>query len=240
MINFIYSEKGAFKIKMFLENLPKTLSENKTVFVVKYKLDEDLVAINKIIEEQTVLPKECFYIKKENEFDFKEYFIAILSGIQEELVCFLTTDCIFIDEFDKNKIEKTFMNEPALFSFSLKLGKNIVKNTKVGAKNILIPTEEKDGVVLYDWSKHYVDFGDPFNLHGNVLRRKEILKFSRNLKFNDIFTLEDEMGVFMNFPKNIAACFEDSKMFLIDVKYHTDIFHLFRELLDKRIVTGTF
>ena len=90
----------------------------------------------------------------------------------------------------------------------------------MNCNNVFLPLKKENNILYWDWSVHYLDFGYPFNLDGTVYRGKELLKFIKNINFDNSIELENSLQIFDNYPKNIMCCFdklcEFRKCWLID------------------------
>ncbi len=115
------------------------------------------------------------------------------------------------DEFRIEEIDNCLKNDE-VFCFSLSLGKNITFCSNMNCDNIFKPIEEKNNLLYWDWSVHYMDFGYPLNLDGTVYRGKELLKFLKNINFENPLELENNLQIFDNYPKNIMSCFNKNKI----------------------------
>ncbi len=133
-----------------------------------------------------------------------------------DLVCFLTTDDMLVSDVDERAIEEEF-KDPMLLSFSLRLGKNIVRNSMVGMNNKVVPLSENEQTMKWNWDKHYVDFSGPLSVHGHYFRVKDMYRMVKNLgPLHSYDELEDGLQVYMNFPKKHMASFIESRAVSMD------------------------
>lgn len=138
----------------------------------------------------------------------------LISEIKNDLNCnFLILDenKLCYSDLKTIEIENCLKNDD-IFCFSLSLGKNITFCSNMNCDNIFKPSEEKNGILYWDWSIHYMDFGYPLNLDGTVYRGKELLKFLKNINFQNSLELENGLQIFDNYPKNTMCCFSNSKI----------------------------
>lgn len=143
--------------------------------------------------------------------NLKEWVLSNLMGETDDLYAVIDENKIAVGAINVGKIEEA-MSDPETFCFSLALGKNITFCSNMGCENILKPAEEKDGIIKWDWSVHYMDFGYPLNLDGTVFRGKELSKLVRNVSFTDTLELENGLQIFDDYPKNMMAAFSEGKM----------------------------
>lgn len=143
--------------------------------------------------------------------NLKEWLSENLMGELDDNYCIIDENKIVIDDIDIQTIDKT-MSDEEVFCFSLVLGKNITHCSNMNCDNIFKPTKEEEGVLFWDWSVHYFDFGYPLNLDGTVFRGKEIRKFIKSISFNNSMELENALQIFDNYPKNIMTAFSQNKM----------------------------
>ena len=143
--------------------------------------------------------------------DLKKQLIEIIESDVKNYFTIIDENKFVYEKIEINKIENT-LSDQEIFCFGLGLGKNITHCSNMNCDNIFIPEKDNDGILIWDWSKHYMDFGYPFNLDGTVYRGKELLKFIKNINFSDTIELENNLQIFDNYPKNLMSCFEKSKI----------------------------
>jgi len=173
---------------------------------------------NQVIGEHSIAILDQNNLLKDSQ---NKYNVLVVNDLKRKLVEIIENDVknnftiidenkFFYDRVDLEKIKNTLLDQE-IFCFGLGLGKNITYCSNMGCDNVFIPEREDDGILIWDWSKHYMDFGYPFNLDGTVYRGKELLKFIKNINFSDTIELENNLQIFDNYPKNLMACFEQSK-----------------------------
>lgn len=196
MKTLIIFNKNENNLRLLIDSLNKKIIGNNEIIV----FDQNCILNtkefnNKVIQVNNLKNDLILEIKNDSNSNF-----IILD---ENKFCY--------DEIEINKIDNCLINED-IFCFSLSLGKNITFCSNMNCDNIFKPSDEKDGILYWDWSVHYMDFGYPLNLDGTVYRGKELLKFLKNINFENSLELENSLQIFDNYPKNIMACFDNSKI----------------------------
>lgn len=163
-----------------------------------------------ILDHNNLLTKELNNCKVQKVDKLKDSIVSIIENDQEN-------NFIIIDEnkycYEKTSLKdiKKCLEDENIFCFSLSLGKNIKYCSNMNCDNVFIPINQEKKIMYWDWTVHYMDFGYPLNLDGTVFRGKELLKFIKNINFNDSIELENNLQIFDNYPKNIMCCFWKSK-----------------------------
>jgi hypothetical protein len=143
--------------------------------------------------------------------NLKQWVLDNLTGQPDDLYMIIDENKIIVEHIDVGAIQKT-MSDPEIFCFSLSLGKNITFCSNMNCENVFLPISEKDGILVWDWSAHYLDFGYPLNLDGTIFRGKELLKLVKNVAFSNTLELESNLQIFDDYPKNRMAAFSQSKI----------------------------
>ncbi len=173
-----------------------------------------------------------------NEFLSNEIDRVLSGHSPDDIVCFLTTDEMFVGDVNEDLVEEQF-KEKMLFSFSLRLGKNIVKNSMVGMNNKVVPLYDDGTVMRWDWDKHYVDFSGPLSVHGHYFRTKEMYRMLKKIgTYTSHDDLEEKLQEFMNFPKKLMASFVESKAVSIDPLLHGTASYDIRLLGNTRLLNN--
>jgi len=129
-----------------------------------------------------------------------------------EFTCFFTDDDIIYQPINEQEIIDCLNSDDDVFCFSLRLGKNITVCYTQNSGNVLIPLEETDSIVKWDWSVHYMDFGYPLSVDGHIFRTEDIQTLSNKVPYVNPNTFEAALQIFDNFPKNKMAAFLNSKL----------------------------
>lgn len=192
-----------------------------------------------IISDLGLEEGRCSSIQFQHPKFLSEQVLSALEGHgQDDLVCFLTTDEMLVSGVDERLIEEEF-KEKMLFSFSLRLGKNITKNSMVNMKNKVLPIADNGTTMRWDWDKHYVDFSGPLSVHGHYFRTKEIYRMLKKIgTYTSYDELEDKLQEFMNFPKKLMASFVESKAVSIDPLFHGNDRAFILQLANKRLMNN--
>lgn len=192
------------------------------VLIIHNKNRDNLEILVKSIEDNFLGKKEIIILDQNNILNQDSKMIKKVSNLKGDLINIIENDpksnYIIIDEnkfcydiVDINLIEECLKNDD-IFCFSLSLGNNITFCANMNCNNVFLPLKKENNILYWDWSVHYLDFGYPFNLDGTVYRGKELLKFIKNINFDNSIELENSLQIFDNYPKNIMCCFDKSKI----------------------------
>lgn len=143
--------------------------------------------------------------------ELKNWLLDQMKGEKDDLYMIIDENKYCVDGFDVSSISEAMSNQD-VFCFSLSLGKNVTHCANMNCDNVFKPSEEKDGLLFWDWTVHYFDFGYPLNLDGTVFRGKEMSKLLKSISFTNSLELENGLQIFDNYPKPMMASFENSKM----------------------------
>jgi hypothetical protein len=80
----------------------------------------------------------------------------------------------------------------------------------MNSKNKIVPFEDKEGVIKWEWKKHYYDANYSLSVDYHIFTTKDIYKLVNKITFENPNTLEANLQIFSNFPKQIMAAFEQS------------------------------
>lgn len=215
----LFSSGEAFKLREFI-------SRSQQYLPVKFDLiiSPDASSLHKEEYEKVIsdldLSNVCSSIAFLKDKNLSETVSDIMDdSTNDKLLCLITTDEMLVEPIDESLVIKTF-EESRLFSFSLRLGKNIENNSMVGMKNLVLPVKEDEHVMIWDWDKHYVDFSGPLSVHGHYYRMKDVYRMIKNTNAWSYDELEDELQTYMNYPKKLMASFLESKSHSIDPLFH--------------------
>ena len=200
--NIIFSKNRASQLRLLLESIKINCPDTFNITVLYYSSDNFYEEGYEKLKKENILPN-VNWIKQS---DFKNNVLQMLQT-NSDYSCFGVDDDIFFKPFDENIIRKTMIEGQDIFTFSLRLGKNVNTCYTMKCSNVLIPLEENNGVVKFDWTKHYADFSYPLSLDMHIFRTKEILKLTKAVTFNNPNEYEGGLQIFNNFPKYKMACF---------------------------------
>lgn len=210
MISYIInSNDEAIKLGAFLSHFDRNIPNNRerSIFLIGTSQDKYRSSYDKLSEQLS--SRDVRFYK--SGYDIKDELIKALESIESDFICFLTTDDIIYQSFDESLIEPLF-SDNEMFSFSLRLGKNIKKNSLVSTDNVLKALNDNKQFLAWDWKLHYIDFSAPLSTHGHIFRRREIMKMLRSTNFTSFDHLEEELQRFNNYPKRKMASFPTSKV----------------------------
>ncbi len=210
MINgIIYSVDNPYRLNMFLESWVKHAvdSIHMNIFY-SFNNEEFNSGYEKVIKKFGY--NTTFQFTKEPKQSIVDY----LNNSQNDLTSFFTDEDLFYRNLNKGTegtINKCFETYKEFLCFSLRLGKNVTVNKQFGSPNTIIPINDiSEKHLVVDWSKHYLDFGFPFCVHGHVFQTKEIKKLINKVRWKDLDELQENLQLFDRFPKNKMGCFDKS------------------------------
>lgn len=201
------SEDRAFELDIFLSLLKKNTKNYKQVYCLYSCSTENYEKGYDILREKFSRDKKIIFSKVENG-NLKDSILDVLSNAKEKFVLFTESNTYFHKKVDFEFYKDIFNYESdeKVVSFSFLLGKNIIKHSEVNADNILIPEREEKDYLVFDWTKHYLDFNKPFLMHGYIYLIEDIKKIIKNTFFNNSFELNENIQKFDNFYKTKMIC----------------------------------
>jgi len=195
MKTLIIFNKNEENLNLLIESLEKNIIGNNEIII----FDQ-----NKILKKDN-FNYEIFYVE-----NLKNQMISIIKQDLNSNYTIIDENKFCYDQVKLDEIDNTLSNEE-IFCFSLSLGKNITFCSNMNCDNVFIPIKEDNNIMYWDWSVHYMDFGYPLNLDGTVYRGKELIKFIKNINFENSLELENNLQIFDNYPKNIMCSFNKNK-----------------------------
>lgn len=210
MINtIIFSKDRAMTLRLLLESIQRNAMSAFNVNVLYSYSNEEFKSGYEKLQAENILPRINWVVEE----DFKKQTLGLLDrkytlDLNYEYCCFFMDDDIVYKKFEIEKIYSTLKNDQEVFCFSLRLGKNTTECYSMNAKNVIILSSEEEGIIKWDWSKHYMDFGFPLSIHGHIFRTREIMKLTNNVRFTNPNSLEEAWQIYDNYPKEKMASFE--------------------------------
>ena len=206
MINaIIFSKDRASQLRLLIYSIQKNAPHAFNLNVIyKHSNDEFKQGYEKVKSEFSSL---CNFVEQTD--NFKQDVLNLLDS-DSELSCFFTDDDIIYNSFDVDVVENVIKSDEDIFCFSLRLGKNTTFCYTMNTPNVFKNYEEIDGVLKWDWTVHYIDFGYPLSVDGHVFHTKDILKLTKKVAFKDPNTFEAGLQIFDYFPKQKMAAFSNS------------------------------
>jgi len=202
--SLIFSFDRAMQLGLLLESIEKNAKNIFNINVLyKFSNDEFKKGYDILIDKF----KNVNWIKEE---DFKQQVMSFLDN-KYELCCFFTDDDIVYNNVYEKDIEKA-MNNNDVFCFSLRLGENVTYCYTMNSPNLLKKEKEEDGVLCWNWTNHYLDFGYPLSIDGHIFRTKEIKKLVRVINFKSPSTMEGNLQVFDYYPKELMVAYKTSRL----------------------------
>ena len=208
MINtIIFSKDRASQLRLLLESISKNAPGIFNINVLYKASNNDFaVAYEKLMDEDIVTN-----ISWALEQDFKTQNLKMLES-ELPYTCFFTDDDIMYQTVNEQEIIDCLENDGDVFCFSLRLGKNITVCYTQNSGNVLLPLDETDSIVKWDWTLHYMDFGYPLSVDGHIFRTDDIKTLSNKVPYTNPNTFEAALQIFDNFPKIKMAAFIHSKL----------------------------
>lgn len=208
MINaIIFSKDRASQLHLLLDSISRNAPGIFNISIL-YKSSNDnfTLAYEKLMDENII--ENITWV---SEQDFKAQNLRLLES-DLPYTCFFTDDDIIYQPIDERQIIDCLENDDDVFCFSLRLGKNIQFCYTQNSGNVLVPLEENDDIVKWDWTLHYFDFGYPLAVDGHIFRTDDIKTLSNKIPYTNPNTFEIALQIFDNFPKIKMAAFVHSKL----------------------------
>lgn len=202
MINaIIFSKDRASQLTLLLESIERYATD-KFVISVLYK------SSTSEFRDGYELSKSLFpNIRWVEESNFKQDTLSLLSSDLEH-TCFFTDDDVFYSNI--GEVESHLSDD--VFCFSFRLGENVTHCYTMNSPNKLFQPEINGEFMKWDWTKHYLDFGYPLSLDGHVFKTKDIKKLVNKTIFNNPNTLEGNLQMFEDFPKQFMVSYKQSRL----------------------------
>ena len=158
------------------------------------------------------LKKRFFKINFINEVDFKKQTLEIINGFCNKYMCFFTDDDILYNNIKEEDVNECLHENEEIFCFSARLGKNTLNCYSLNVENVLVPIKENEKFIWWNWAKHYADFGYPLSVDCHIFRINEIKKLIKAIDFYNPNTLEANLQIFDNYPKEIMVSYKNSAL----------------------------
>lgn len=208
MINsIVFSYNRAPQLRLFLESVAKNATGIFKINILYKAGDKNFESGYEKLKAENILP-DINWVK---ETSFKEDLLGLFDSTEH--ICFFRDDIIY-DSFTYESVIEPFKNED-IFCFSLKLGENTMQCYDTKAKNILYGQEYSGDYMVWDWTKHYWDFGCPLSVNGHIFRTKDIFKMFKKMVFDTPSSLEESFYEDSNkfsetFPRHLMTSFKSS------------------------------
>lgn len=168
------------------------------------QLDLTINSFNLNCKEREAVAIYCLYKTTSNEFEkaykiliaehpdvnfvkevsFKKDTISIFENYKYVLFC--TDDTIFVRKFYPEKISKILEKDPPILGCSLRLGMNALNCYPLNRTQDRPKFDffQKD-YLLWDWTKHTLDWGYPLEVSSSLYRTDTIKYISQNTSYNN-------------------------------------------------------
>lgn len=235
MVKFIVlSEDSAFNTHLFLQTLKTFVVGPYSCTVIYKATTPDYSLMYEVVLRE--FKDICDYVKVDN---FKEQILFDLDERTEEnYVCICNSEDLFYRPFIIPNLDDLFQDKD-LLTFQVRLGENIKKNSVAGSENIFKPETTDGDIRIWDWSLHYVDFNEPFSLHGSIYRTGEIRKLINKVAFENREELQEGLSaMFGNYPKHKSACYKKSSLLTQRKDTNPKTAHLTKMLTNIKLMKG--
>lgn len=210
MINaIIFSKDRAQQTRLLLESIQRNCPTLLNLNVIYTFSNEEFEKGYEKLKNEDCAKGVNFVLQSDN---FKQDTLTLLDS-EYEYSCFLTDDDIVYDKIEEEDIIEAMQDQKVL-CFSMRMGVNTQFCYMMNGPNKLYGEtyNDKGNVFKVDWKLSYLDFSYPFSVDFHVFRTKEILKLSNKVAFTNPNTYEAALQIFGDFPKNLMACYKQSKI----------------------------
>jgi hypothetical protein len=206
LTTIICSKNRPLQLYALLESLQEKTNICFEDTYVLYKYD------NKFIEALSEVNHEFSNVHFINEYNFKENISEIISKNVKSYVMFLMDDDIIKEEINFKEITK-YMDENPIFTFSLRMGKNLNYCYPVNKQQAIPTGYDLDNYFMWNFREGEFDWNYPLSLDGHVFEKHE---FERILKmfngWNSPNTLEACIQPANNIINPICVCYQQSRL----------------------------
>ena len=197
----IFSKDQSKELGFLLNSInEKTQGVFDVNVLYNYSSEESKNEYEQLIEK---LKSKINFIK---ETSFKETVMSLCDN-SHKYICFLQSTNLFIDNLNVSLIEEKLENQD-IFCFSTILGLNTTFCNREKTGSIIIPLQEDENTIVWDWTKHYLNYGNPFYVEGCIYRTKDISKLSKSIKFSSSEEYEQALLIYEDYPRNLMAAYK--------------------------------
>lgn len=208
MINAIlFSKDRALQLRLLLDSIAKNANGIFNINILYKASNQNFKSgYEKLISENLI--ENINWVE---ESEFKKQVIELLKQ-EYDYSCFFTDDDIIYEKIEESRIIETINKDIDIFCFSLRLGTNVKKCYTMNCDNVLGDFEDFGETICWEWTKRYMDFGYPLSVDGHIFRTKDIYKLVSKINFHNPNTLEGNLQIFDNFPKEKMVSYKQSKL----------------------------
>lgn len=172
----------------------------------------------KIVEESFPhLNVKWHYQGHQPKNDFQKILLNIVENSASSFITFAVDDMIVTEKFSFEECEKVLNQNPGIYAFYLRLGKNICESDHGIIPNPPFQSIKKgadcEGLMWkltpYSPSSHYWSY--PHTVDMAVFRKEDVLSWVRSLSFANPNIFESVL-TFIPHKRTYGACFEHSKV----------------------------
>lgn len=209
----IFSKNRPLQLFACLESLLTKSNIDPSKVSVIYKADHDYIV--PYFEVQSEIIQRFGGVTFIPEFDFRQQTLDLLNQ-SENYAVFFTDDDVFKSQVDLEHC-LSFMNlNPAVFCFSLRLGKHLKYCYSTQSPQDVPNGFTKEPFFVWNWKGTSWDWNYPLSVDGHIFRKGDILTAANGTMWKSPNTFEGAMShLHPQIPHPQMACFTTSKVFNI-------------------------
>lgn len=152
-------------------------------------------------------------IKFVYEVNFRNDVLDILSKSNKQYAMFLMDDDVFLHDTSLKEAVNYLDENSSLFTFSLRLGKNLNYCYPVNSNQAVPFGYDDDQYFMWNYKEGEYDWNYPLSLDGHIFERAKLLKMMEQIKWWSPNSLEAELQTFNLFIDPMCVCYQQSKLF---------------------------
>jgi len=206
MINaIIFSYNRPIQLRLLLESIERHAKDIFNINIIYKNSGKEFEQGYNQLKDENILSN----IKWIEEIDFKQDVLNTFDKNYDH-TCFFTDDDILYFPIKEDVID---LLDDDVFCFSLRLGLNTTYCYTMNTDNKLHGIEKiGEDFIKWNWSKSYMDYGYPLSVDGHIFRTTEIMKMVKKTPFHNPNTLEGNLQMFDNFPKEFMVAYSHSAL----------------------------
>jgi hypothetical protein len=206
----VFSKNRPMQLYALLESMFQNTNLAQENVNVLYKADHDFIWPMEQVKQK--FPGVVFH----PEYDFRAQ-VTQIAGDAKDNVVFFTDDDVFKDKVDFNLTLNFLTLNPAVFCFSLRLGKHLSYCYSTQSPQNVPSGITKEPFFIWTWKGTDWDWNYPLSVDGHVFRKQDIVAaLAKSGDWRSPNTLEGNMShLHSGIPHPQMACFTTSKVFNI-------------------------